>query len=186
MSFLPGSPTQKGLQEDTSAGSTSYMIVTGTDNKLNIKNRMLYYDTRLFTGKVSQLYNSGNPQSVTEYKNGKQDGIQLSYYENRMVNEERYYVNGRKEGEHKGWWENGKQKFVYHFKNDVFEGNVKMWNESGLLFNDFNYVNGHEEGLQKSWFENGNLRANYVVKNNRKYGLTGVKNCKSVTDENNK
>jgi antitoxin component YwqK of YwqJK toxin-antitoxin module len=183
MSFIPGSPTENGQPVDNSAGSTSYMNVSGKDNKLYVKNRVLYYDTMLFTGKVTQLYNSGDTQSVTEYKNGKQNGVQISYYENGRVNEARYYIDGRKEGEHQAWWENGSQKFVYHFKNDVFDGSVKMWNESGMLFNDFNYVNGHEDGLQKSWFENGSLRANYVVKNNRKYGLTGVKNCISVTDD---
>ncbi|HJY63931.1 MAG TPA: toxin-antitoxin system YwqK family antitoxin, partial [Ignavibacteria bacterium] len=61
----------------------------------------------------------------------------------------------------------------------------KDWNENGMLFNDFNYINGYEEGLQRAWYPDGSLQANYVVKNNRKYGLTGVKNC-ITANENNK
>ncbi|NOS84880.1 MAG: hypothetical protein HOP31_07050 [Ignavibacteria bacterium] len=158
--------------------STEYTEVPMGDSKLNRKNRMIFYDGLLFTGKLIES-NNGNIISVTEYKNGKQDGFQYTYYYNGNVNEERYYENGLKTGEHKGWWENGYLKFIYHYKNDVFDGNVKVWNETGLLFNDFNYVNGQEEGLQKAWYADGEIQANYIVKDNRKYGITGVKDCKT-------
>jgi antitoxin component YwqK of YwqJK toxin-antitoxin module len=52
-----------------------------------------------------------------------------------------------------------------------------------MLFSDFNYVNGQEEGLQRAWFPNGEVQANYVAKNNRKYGITGVKNCQTTFSE---
>jgi len=77
MSFLPGSLTEKGLPGGNSAGSTYYMSVSGKDNRLNIKNRVLYYDTMLFTGKVTQLYNSGDTQSVREYKTGNKTAFKF-------------------------------------------------------------------------------------------------------------
>lgn len=158
--------------------STEYTEVSSVDSKLSKQNQILYYDGLLFTGKVIER-NNGKVISITEYQNGKQDGFQFRYYSNGNLSEERYYENGLKTGEHKGWWENGNLKFVYHFKNDVFDGNVKAWNESGMLFNDFNYVNGKEDGLQKAWTANGEIQANYIVKDNRKYGITGVKDCKT-------
>lgn len=158
--------------------STEYTEVSSGDLKLSKQNRILYFDGLLFTGKVVES-NSGQIISITEYKSGKQDGFQFRYYSNGNLSEERYYENGLKTGEHKGWWENGNLKFVYHFKNDVFDGNVKAWNESGMLFNDFNYVNCKEDGLQKAWSSNGEIQANYIVKGDRKYGITGVKDCKT-------
>ena len=181
MSFLPGKKTELS----SPLASTEYTFVFASDARLNVKSRVLYLDTLLFTGKVEKRDLNGKTISTTEYLNGLQHGINVTYYENGRVNEERYFQYGRKEGEHKGWWQNGSVRFVYNFKNDVFDGNVRMWDENGMMFNDFNYVNGQESGMQKSWFENGMIRANYEVKNHRKYGLTGVKNCKSVTNENN-
>lgn len=168
---------------DVDTGSTSYMNVLSTDKKLSEKQRLVYYDSLLFTGKITVIYESGAVKSVSDYQNGRLNGLQQTFYANGKLNEERSYVNGKKEGTHTGWWENGKLRFVYHFKGDVYEGNVKMWNEAGMLFNDFNYIIGHEEGLQRSWFEDGKLRANYEARNNRKYGLTGVKNCKSIKED---
>jgi antitoxin component YwqK of YwqJK toxin-antitoxin module len=158
--------------------TTEYTEVSSGDSKLSTQNKIVYLDGLLFTGKLIER-NNGSIISVKEYKNGKQDGFQYTYYYSGNVNEERYYENGLKTGEHKGWWENGKLKFVYHYKNDMFDGNVKVWNEAGMLFNDFNYINGKEEGSQKAWSVNGEIQANYVVKGNRKYGITGVKDCKT-------
>lgn len=163
--------------------TTGYMIVTPGDSRLKERGGMMYYDSLVFTGKVIGLFQNGDTASVREYDKGLQNGIERIYHQNGKISEVRNYIDGRKEGEHKGWWENGSQKFIYHFKDDLFEGSVKMWNEKGMLFGDYNYVKGHEEGTQKAWFPDGTLQANYVVKNNRKYGLTGVKNCKTVTDE---
>lgn len=159
-------------------GSTSYLKLNSNDALIRHEERIVYYNALLFTGSITEV-SKGDTVSITEYKNGLKEGKQLSYYLNGQVKEERYYENGLKTGEHTGWWENGKLKFIYHFSNDEFNGNVKAWSESGQLFNDFNYVNGKEEGLQRAWFPGGEVQANYVAKNNRKYGITGVKNCQT-------
>jgi len=172
-----------GKKEISQISSTEYPEVSSDDSKLSIKNRIVYYDSLLLTGKIKEIDEFGKTTMTSEYFEGELNGLQVSYYASGKVKEERYFERGKKEGIHKGWWENGNQKFISYFKNDVFDGNVKMWSENGSLFNDFNYINGHEEGLQRSWFPDGKLRTNYVAKNFRKYGLTGVKNCKSYTNE---
>lgn len=166
------------VENEQLAESTGFLEVTSGDSRLSIRNRTLYYDGLLFTGKFTEKFN-GSVTSVSEYKNGKLDGYQTTYYPGGMTKEERYYKSGMKTGEHKGWWESGRLKFVYNYSNDEFDGNVKVWNEAGMLFNDFNYVNGKEEGLQKAWTADGEIQANYFVKENRKYGITGVKDCKT-------
>lgn len=82
-----------------------------------------------------------------------------------------------------GWWSNGNQKFIYHFSDGLQKGVSKEWFESGQLLREMHYANGQEEGSQKMWNEDGSIRANYVVKNGRRFGLIGLKNCKSVNDE---
>ncbi len=176
--FLAGCSSKK----EQSAGTTEFVYVNSIDTKLNTKDRLIYYNSLLFTGRITEL-NGNDTMGYSEYKAGKLNGNQVTYFSNGKVNEERYYENGFKTGEHKGWWENGNLRFIYHFKNDLFDGNVKVWNEKGMLFNNFNYIKGQEEGLQQAWFPNGDIQANYVVKENRKYGITGVKNCQTISED---
>lgn len=159
-------------------GSTGYLNINSNDSSIRHKERIVFYNDLLFTGSITEV-NKSDTISITEYKNGLKCGKQISYYSNGQIKEERYFENGLKTGKHRGWWENGKLKFICHFSNDEFNGNVKAWSESGQLSNDFNFVNGKEEGLQRAWFPGGEVQANYVAKNNRKYGITGVKNCQT-------
>lgn len=170
------------LKEEQLSRATEYLYVNQADKRISIKDRIVYYDSLLFTGKISELKDSDTSR-ISEYKDGKLNGKEIIFYSAGKIKEERYYNDGYKTGEHKGWWENGRLKFIYHFKDDMFEGNVKVWNENGMLFNDFNYAKGQEEGLQQAWFPNGEVQANYVAKNNRKYGITGVKNCQTIINE---
>ncbi len=169
-------------KKEQSAGTTEFIYVNSDDTKLNTKARLIYYDSLLFSGRITEL-KGNDTMSYSEYKAGKLNGQQVTYFSNGKVNEERYHKNGFKTGEHKGWWENGNLRFIYHFIDDKLEGNVKVWNEKGMLFNDFNYVKGQEEGLQQAWFPNGDVQANYVAKNNRKYGISGVKNCQTISGD---
>src|SRR6185295_8904087 len=127
-----------------STGSTEFIYVNSNDTKLTAKARLVYYDSLLFTGRITEIKDS-DTLGYTEYKAGELNGKQVTFFKNGKVNEERYYANGLKTGEHKGWWENGNLRFVYHFKDDLFDGNVKVWNEKGMLFNNFNYIKGQEE-----------------------------------------
>lgn len=160
-------------------GSTVY----SNDKKLSRSEGKMYYNRKLFTGAVIELYGNGDVFKVTSYKKGVEEGIQTAFLENGKIMEKRFYENGHKEGTHTGWWENGNLRFEFHFMNGLYEGNQKEWDESGMLYTDFNYVKGYEEGLQRAWYPDGTIQANYIVKNNRKYGLTGVKNCQSAKDE---
>ena len=159
-------------------GSSEYMELNGGDHRFNYSGRLLLFDTLLFTGKINEFEN-GYLKSTTEYKNGLKNGREIIFYHTGRTSEERFYIAGSKEGEHTGWWESGTIRFIYHFKNDQFEGNVRQWNQNGMLFSDFNYKNGQEDGLQKAWFPDGEVQANYIAKDNRKYGITGVKYCKT-------
>ena len=100
-----------------------------------------------------------------------EEGIQKKWYPNRQLEEERYYINGKKEGQHRGWWPDGKPKFEFSAANDIYEGEFKEWYASGLLGKQFHYVNGIEEGSQRLWWDNGTVRANYVIRNGKKFGL---------------
>lgn len=105
------------------------------------------------------------------------------WYDNGQLMERRYYENGKKVGVHLGWWPNGNKRFEYHYSMDMYDGPVKEWYEDGQLYRSFNYKDGQEFGAQQMWKPDGRISANYEVRDGRKYGLTGVKNCISVWND---
>ena len=155
------------------------------ENIKSIKSKkgFLYVNDSIFSGMIYYLYpNSRDTFKIENYSNGKENGYWFQYYPNHILKEKRFFVNGKKEGEHIGFWENGEKRFSYHLKNDVYEGNNKEWTQEGKLISDMNYHLGQEQGSQKVWYDNGKIKANYVIKDGRRYGLLGTKNCENVSD----
>ncbi len=151
-----------------------------TDSTLKTERGVTYNNGQPFTGKAFTLNAQMDTVVIDFYLDGKLHGVSRSWYASGKRMQERLYQNGRKEGIHQGWWPNGKMKFQYEFKNDEYEGSVKEWYENGVPYKHFTYSSGQEEGAQKMWKLDGKIYANYIVKNNRIYGLSGRKLCKSL------
>ncbi len=148
-----------------------------TDLAFSKNQDTLYYNQQHFSGYVYALYPNNDTAFIIGYLNGLQEGNTRRWYPNKQLAEDRFYIQGGKEGIHKGWWQDGKPKFVYHFANDEFEGLVTEWFNTGLLFRLLHYQKGHEVGSEKIWWDNGRIRANYVMVNGQRFGLSGQKLC---------
>ncbi len=142
----------------------------------------LFCNNTLFTGQLYSLYPNKDSIMLEPYVNGKLNGIAKKWYPNRQLSEARIYIDGFREGIHQGWYPSGKKRFVYLYHADLMEGVAEDWYEDGKPMKKMHYKNGHESGMQTAWQPDGSLMANYMAKNGRNYGLTGVKNCKSVRD----
>ena len=144
---------------------------------------LFYYKNEPFTGTAIGHFHNGGLKSIAHFANGKREGEHNGYHENGQLAFQRLYRNNKKHGAHLGWWPNGNQKFSYQFRQGLLEGESLEWHENAEPFRQMHYSKGKEDGSQKMWDEDGGIRANYVVKNGRRYGLIGLKNCKSVNDE---
>ena len=133
-----------------------YTVVNNTDEGLEKRRGKFYYNDQLLTGEIIGLFENGDTSNIAQYR------------------------NGIKEGTTKKWWENGNLKFEGHYHLGNYHGVVAEWYENGQPYTLFNYDNGKESGKQQAWKPNGNIKANYEVIGDRKYGLTGVKNCSNV------
>lgn len=156
---------------------------TTTVDQLERQGALFYHLNKPFSGNAIELYPTGEIKSTARFSSGSREGEQYTYHENGQLASVRSYRNNKKHGEHVGWWPNGNKKFSYHFIDGLQEGESLEWYVDGELFREMNYTKGKEEGSQKMWENDGSIRANYVVKNGRRYGLIGLKNCKSVNDE---
>lgn len=134
------------------------------------------------TGIIFSLYANGDTALRQPCLKGKENGWVRRWYPGKRLQEERYYVAGKKEGLHRSWWPDGKLRFAYNFTDDEYDGSVEEWYESGQAYRAMHYEKGQEKGMQKMWYFNGKIKANYVVINNRRFGLSGTKNCVTVSD----
>lgn len=151
------------------------------NSKLQKKGAFLLYKNKRFSGYITDSYNSIKILEIS-YLNGRKEGNENIWYKNGRKSEERFYKNGRKEGKHSLFWENKNIKMIAFFKKGKHEGEMIQWHENGNKFKKFYYENGNEVSNQKIWDSNGNIKANYDVINNRRYGLTGQKNCVSSNE----
>lgn len=153
-------------------------------NKVLIQTRegISYVRNKSISGFVFSVNAQGDTIFKVPFLRGKENGRALFFYSKNRLREERFFVNGWKEGTHRGWYENGQAMFEYHFHDDVFEGSYKEWFPNRKLFRNMNYEKGQESGVQQSWYVTGKIKTNYIIKNDRRYGLLGTKNCKNVSD----
>ena len=151
--------------------------------KIEFKGDTVMMNDKKYSGFLYQFQpNNRDTLILKGYYNGLENGISKKWYSNRKLMEERYYLEGKKNGKQIAFWENGNKKFEFTAINDIYEGEMKEWNIDGKLIHLANYRNGQEEGTQKLWYDNGKIRANYVLINGRRYGLLGTKNCRNVSD----
>lgn len=142
----------------------------------------LWLNNKPFSGWQYQLRAAGDTAFVGGYQAGKPEGTHRAWHKNHQLKEIRQYRNGWQEDKQWGWFASGKRAFQYSFRHDVYDGPVTEWFPNGKTARKMNYHNGQEDGRQQMWFADGSLQANYVVMKGRTYGLTGVKNCVTVSD----
>lgn len=105
---------------------------------------------------------NGQIQKTVEYKDDKQDGMTIEYYENGQIHYE------------KGW------------QNGVFHGIDNSYQEDGKPLSKYNYVNGKQDGTQTKYHMNGQISEQYESENgvstgnNVKYYDDGRKLSESV------
>lgn len=148
-------------------------------------NGVLHKDGQRFNGSTYSNYPNGNPQKDASFKKGRKNGFEKRWFSNGDLAVERFYTDGVKTGLHRSWWKKNELKFVYHFnEHGQYHGTINEWYPDGQLAKQFNFVNGQEDGPQKLFKPDGKIKANYEVINGERYGLIGLKRCKTVTTEN--
>ena len=177
MVFATACGRNKIVAQKKLPGHIPTLFYDALDARFSKNQDAVLYNQRRFSGYVYGLFNKQDTAFEIGYLNGLQEGFTKRWYPNKQVMEERFYIQGGKEGIHKGWWEDGKPKFIYHFVNDEYEGLATDWFSTGKMYRQFNYKQGHEAGREKMWWEDGTIRANYVIINGEKFGLSGQKLC---------
>lgn len=166
-------------KRDTAGTNMSALTLSASDPALHFQNGSLYYGDRLFSGNTQEKYSTGKVKSKAEFRNGKENGITETFYENGGKETVRFYTAGEKDSIHGGWWPGGQRKFEYHFKNGNYNGLFTEWYANGQMDQQILYANGKEIS-GKGWRENGKPYMNFFWRGNRRYGLVNPNMCYGV------
>lgn len=133
--------------------------VISSDELISKEKGRYYYNDVLYSGTLIEYDSLGNKVAEVALEKGVRNGVS------------------------KYWWPNGNLKREAGYLDGAYHGEVSEFYENGSPYAVFHYEQGHESGSQKVWKSDGRIKANYDVIDGRKYGLTGVKNCINVLEE---
>lgn len=103
-----------------------------------------------------------------EYKRGKLDGEQKTYFENGQLTEKTVYENGEKQGKRIVYSEKGVMIKEFTYENDQLHGVTKYYDANGDVQIEGNYKRDRKDGVW-NYYENGKLieQKRFPIEKNR-------------------
>jgi len=95
-----------------------------------------------YTGKAYGLHGNGKKESELNFKDGKENGPYLAWYENGKKMYEGYWKNGKLDGLQVRWYKSGQKKSEGNFKNGKPDVLVVVWHENGQKLREAHYKDG--------------------------------------------
>ena len=109
-----------------------------------------------FTGKVFSLHENGQKKAEGNFKDGKLNGLQMTWYENGQKFRKGNFKDGKEDGLGVQWYENGQKAGEANAKDGKHDGLQLSWHENGKKRLEVNYKDGKEvEGSAKFWNSKG-------------------------------
>ena len=131
--------------------SIFFLIISCNDN--NYSSSGIF---NVFSGKrilMKELVKDGG----LFYDDGKPfNGIAFQMYDEKNIQLEKSYKDGKQDGEEKYWYRNGKIEQITNYKNGILNGKASAWHENGQIKFEGFYKENYPKSFFKSWYENGN------------------------------
>ena len=89
-----------------------------------------------FTG-IGEDFLDNGAVAVTDYKDGKEDGLFEGFFENGQLKEKGNYKNGSPHGLFEEFFKDGQLKHRRIYKNGTYEGPFEYFDEDGNLIDRF-------------------------------------------------
>ncbi|MCP4922560.1 MAG: toxin-antitoxin system YwqK family antitoxin [bacterium] len=108
-----------------------------------------------YTGKSFLLYKNGQKKSEGNWKNGKQDGLWVTWYKNGNYQTAGKMKDGKEDGLSTHWYENGQREVQGNYKNGKLNGLREQWHENGQKMFETNWKDGEILPARKYWNSKG-------------------------------
>ncbi len=109
-----------------------------------------------YTGEKIEYYKSGQKRIAFNYKNGREDGLNIAWYPNGKKKYESFLKEGN--GKKTYWYESGEKKSEIQIRKWKMDGTYIEWYKNGQKQYEEEYRDGLLHGKRKSWDIDGNLQ----------------------------
>jgi antitoxin component YwqK of YwqJK toxin-antitoxin module len=136
------------------------------DSKDLVERDGVYFKKRTdvpFTGKTT-----GDEQG--SLKNGKKDGLWISYRDNGQLWDKVTYKDGKVDGPYLTYHENGRLEYKGTYKVGKKNGPWVSFHEDGQLWFKGTYEDGKNVGVWVNYYKNGQLWSKGTYKNGKRVG----------------
>ena len=99
-------------------------------DSLEERDGLYYHNNEPYSGWVKGMYDSGQLEKLTQFKDGKRHGLLMGWHANGQKKGETTFKNGKPDALLTKWHSNG-QKAVEGIFKDGEEVSVKYWNSKG-------------------------------------------------------
>ena len=123
----PGSDTPNSLSD---ADVERLLKEAVGEESLQYRDGLFCQNNEPYSGWAKGMYDSGQAKGLGQFKDGKQDGLEMRWRENGQKSYEATYKDGELDGLRTRWHENGQKKSEITFK-DGKELSAKYWNRKG-------------------------------------------------------
>ena len=96
-------------------------------------------------------------KSITRYINGKEDGLELIFYQNGKLESVTSYSHGSKNGPQRFFHYNGEGARLVFWKNGVLNGDDIYWYNNGVVKQKSYWINGRTNGKYLQYFTDGSI-----------------------------
>jgi antitoxin component YwqK of YwqJK toxin-antitoxin module len=109
------------------------------------------------------FFPSGDTIAITNYKNGKQEGLYRSFYPVRTREYEIPYLQDKISGTARKYFDNGVSEIEAEFKDDQRNGTFREYYKNKVLYNKESYQASKLEGPVKYYYSNGSLKIEAIA-----------------------
>lgn len=112
----------------------------------------------------------GRVVELSHSKNGLNEGLAVSYYDDGTKKSEAHYHRDRLEGEYRLYDKKGHLTVLKTYRNNRLNGLLQNWHKQVLVL-ESHFVNGKKEGVEKQFYNDGVLKHKINWHHDKKVGL---------------
>ena len=133
------------------------------------------FESKPYTGVVTENYPNGKPKTWITMKNGLANGQWQEWLENGNLRYNSYWKDSKGHGLWQYFHDNGKLKYEESYLLDIPNGISRQYYDNGQLKSDFFWLQGKKQGVWTSYSETGVLLKTEIYDDNKLVSTTQVK-----------
>ena len=149
------------------------MVWFTKDDKVLLRNDGIRYwanSNKPICGCIEILHENGEIGYRGNFKDGKNEGLEESFFKNGQLSRRVNYRNGKKHGLFERFHENGEIRMRRHYKNGKDHGLFATFSWDGELSFKLNYKNGEKHGLYEYYNTAGIVHLRGYFKDGKRDG----------------